>query len=93
MLHLIAFAPDNKTLLAQAGLAINAGDDIVLLDAGAAFANSAPAFELLDQNAGEGVNYYLLGSSPAPGVPVKVIDSSGLVSLTEQHTASLSWYP
>ena len=93
MLHLIAFAPDNSTLLAQSGSAINAGDDLVLLDAGKAFCSSAAAFKLLEQSAGEGVNFYLLGENVDISLPVKRIDNAGLVLLTEQHSASLSWYP
>lgn len=93
MLHLIAFAPDNKTLLTQSGLAISPGDAVVLLDAGIAFAHSIEAFHTLQHHAGEAVTFYLLGEGTLPDLPVNCIDSAALVTLTEDHAASLSWYP
>ncbi len=93
MLHLLAFPPDHNILLAQALQTMNSGDDVVLLDAGTQFAQSATALAKI-LAAAPNLTLHLLGQDAiADGVDVHRIDSNGLVALTEKHDASLSWYP
>ena len=92
MLHLLAFAPDNHALTNECLRMVNAGDAVVLLEQGCSWAAHAEAFARLQQQAPE-AHFFLLGDAViADAVPVERIDASGLVTLTEQHAASLSWY-
>ena len=90
MLHLVAFKPDNKALLAQLVAAAGSGDVLVLIDDGCAFADSPKTLAALPQ----GCELYLVSESTArtPAAPVTHIDYIGLITLTESHATILSWF-
>ena len=93
MLHLLALAPDNENLLTQAIQRMGAGDNVVLFEAGKAFACDQKHFALR-VDAAPPLRFYLLGDrNIGSGQDIVRIDSAALVALTEKHDASLSWYP
>lgn len=87
MLHLIGFAPHHDTLLARVSALVGAGDEVVLLGDGLAFAQDTATLVALEKALG--VPIYCCTDAPHSSNP---INYGELVRLTEKHQASLSWY-
>lgn len=98
MLHLIAL-PLNDQRLDSAVKLINADDDVVFLDRGIAHATSAETLALFSAEVNLSVllpdaqTLQSLDSAPAAGETVTIIRAEALLTLSDKHTASLSWYP
>lgn len=92
MLHLMALPTSATDRLSQLKELVNAGDAIVLLDDGVSLAADKNAMSLLGDT--NNIDVYILANDVAVDTLLaQRIDAAGLLQLTAEHSASLSWYP
>lgn len=95
MLHLVAFSAQRHDLLANLLTCVSEGDQLVLLEDGCYLAGRAgqPLFDQLPAHCQVAI---IEKDARARAVeitqPATPIDHDGLVTLSEQQQASLSWY-